>query len=318
MSATETIPADAATEAPPSVTAVIATRGRPELVQAIDAIVDHDYGGRVDVLVVFDHCEPDPTLARAGVDGDRRVQVRVNDRTPGLAGGRNTGVLLATGDLVAFCDDDDEWRPGKLRAQVRALEALPEARMATTGIEIHYGDRRKVRVPDTERMTFEGFLHDRQTEAHPSTFLFDRRFLLDDLGFVDEELPGSLAEDYDYLLRVSRLGPIAVAPAPFVTIHWGEASFFSRRWQMTYDALDHLLGKYPEFAEHPRALARIRGQQAIALAALGDKAGARRLVRETLGLRRTEKRGYLALLISTGLVSGEQAMKAANWFGRGI
>jgi len=318
VSATETMSPDAGTEAPPSVTAVIATRGRPELVRAIDAIVDHDYGGRLDVLVVFDHCEPDPTLARPGVDGDRRVQVMVNERTPGLAGGRNTGMLAATGDLVAFCDDDDEWRPGKLRAQVLALAARPEARMATTGIEIHYGDRRKVRVPETERMTFEGFLHDRQTEAHPSTFLFDRRFLLDDLGFVDEELPGSLAEDYDYLLRVSRLGPIAVAPAPFVTIHWGEASFFSRRWQMTYDALDHLLGKYPEFAEHPRALARIRGQQAFALAALGDRAGARRLVRETLGLRRTEKRAYLALLISTGLVSGEQAMKAANWFGRGI
>ncbi len=310
--------AGAGVEAPPTVTAIVATRGRPELTRALDAIVGHDYGGRLDVLVVFDHCEPDPSLARAGVDGDRRVQVLVNERTPGLAGGRNTGLLAATGDLVAFCDDDDEWRPGKLPAQVAALDAQPRARMATSGIEIRYGDRRRVRVPVTETMTFEGFLHDRQTEAHPSTFLFERAFLLDEVGFVDEELPGSLAEDYDYLLRVARLGPIAVAPEPLVTIHWGEASFFSRRWQMTYDALDHLLGKYPEFAEHPRALARIRGQQAFALAALGDRSGARRLVRETLGLRRTEKRAYLALLIGTGLVSGEQAMKAANWFGRGI
>ena len=68
----------------------------------------------------------------------------------------------------------------------------------------------------------------------------------------------------------------------------------------------------------PAALARIRGQQAFALASLGDRAGARRLAREVLRLRPTEKRAYLALLISTGLVSGEQAMKAANWFGKGI
>jgi glycosyltransferase involved in cell wall biosynthesis len=302
---------------PPSVTAIIATRGRPELARAIDAIVGHDYDGPLDVLVVFDHCDPDPTLARDGRDGPR-VQVLVNERTPGLAGGRNTGLLAATGDLVAFCDDDDEWRPGKLRAQVRAIEALPGAKACTAGIEIHYKDRRKVRIPQTERMTFDGFLHDRQTEAHPSTFLFDRRFLLDEVGFVDEELPGSLAEDYDLLLRVSRLGPIAVAPEPFATIHWGEASFFSRRWQMTYDALDHLVGKYPEFADHPHAIARIRGQQAFALAALGDRRGARCLAREVLRARATEKRAYLALLISTGLVSGEQAMKAANWFGKGI
>ena len=219
----------------PSVTAIVATLGRRELARAIDAIVDHDYEGPLDVIVVFDDGEPDLGLVRDGRDG-RRVQVMVNERTPGLAGGRNTGLLAATGDLVAFCDDDDEWRPGKLRAQVIALEGLPGAKAATAGIEIHYKDRRRVRIPETERMTFEGFLFDRQTEAHPSTFLFDRRFLLDEVGFVDEELPGSLAEDYDLLLRVARLGPIAVAPAPFATIHWGEASFFSRRWQMTYDA----------------------------------------------------------------------------------
>lgn len=299
----------------PPITAIVATRGRPELARAIDAILADDYDGPLDVLVVFDHCEPDHTLAR---DGERPVRVLVNDRTPGLAGGRNTGLLQATGDLVAFCDDDDEWRPGKLRAQVAALEAMPSARMATCGIEIHFQERRKVRVPETARMTFDGFLFDRQAEAHPSTFLFDRRFLLDEVGFVDEELPGSLAEDYDLLLRVAQLGPIAVAEDPFVTIHWGAASFYSRRWQMTYDALGHLLGKYPEFADHPAALARVRGQQAFALASLGDRKGARRLAREVLRLRPTEKRAYLALLISTGLVSGEQAMNLANWFGKGI
>jgi glycosyltransferase involved in cell wall biosynthesis len=313
-----TAPTTRSTGGAPSVTAIIATRGRPELGRALEAIVGHDYEGELDVLVVFDHCEPDVDLARSGADGGRRVTLLANERTPGLAGARNTGLLAATGDLVAFCDDDDEWRPGKLTAQVDALDALPSARVATAGIEIHYGDRRRVRVPDTERMTFEGFLHDRQTEAHPSTFLLDRRFVLDEVGFVDEDLPGSLAEDYDLLLRVAQLGPIAVAPEPYATIHWGVASFFSRRWQMTYDALDHLLGKYPEFAEHPEALARIRGQQAFALAALGDARGARQMAHRALRLRVTEKRGYLALLVSTGLVSGERTMKLANWFGRGI
>ena len=312
---------DPSVDRAPSVTAIIATRGRPELVRALDAIVDHDYAGPLDVLVVFDHCEPDPSLGRVERLGDgrtRTVRVLVNEREPGLAGGRNTGLLAATGDLVAFCDDDDEWLPGKLTAQVAALDAVPGAKAATAGIEIHYKDRRRVRVPEPARLTFEGFLHDRQTEAHPSTFLFDRRFLLDEVGMVDEDLPGSMAEDYDFLLRISRLSPIAVADAPYAAIHWGEASFFSRRWQMSYDALAHLLDKYPEFADHPHALGRIRGQQAFALAALGDGAGARRLARQALALRWADKRAHLALLLSTGLVSGEQAMKVANWFGRGI
>jgi glycosyltransferase involved in cell wall biosynthesis len=297
----------------PSVTAIVASKGRPELRRAVDRILEDDHDGAIDVIVVFDQCEPDRSF-----DVDPRVRVMTNQRTPGLAGGRNTGLLAATGDYVAFCDDDDEWRPGKLRAQFAALAAEPGAKAATCGIEIRFRDRRRVRIPDADRMTFDGFLLDRMTEAHPSTFVFDRRFLLDDVGFVDEGLPGSLAEDYDLLLRVARHSRIAVAPDPFVVVYWGESSFFSRRWQMTDDALGYLTEKYPEFETVPRGLARIRGQQAVARASLGDRSGAWRKVREALSLRPTEKRAYLALLISTGLVSGERAMRMANWFGRGL
>ncbi|GAA3112086.1 hypothetical protein GCM10020001_033550 [Nonomuraea salmonea] len=44
-----------------------------------------------------------------------------NRRTSGLPGARNTGIDACETELVAFCDDDDVWRPGKLAAQVEAL-----------------------------------------------------------------------------------------------------------------------------------------------------------------------------------------------------
>ena len=46
---------------------------------------------------------------------------------PGLAGARNTGIVSLDTDLVAFCDDDDQWAPGKLRQQVHALRQRPAA-----------------------------------------------------------------------------------------------------------------------------------------------------------------------------------------------
>ncbi|MFP3786645.1 glycosyltransferase family 2 protein, partial [Burkholderia sp. SIMBA_024] len=59
-----------------------------------------------------------------------------NARTPGLAGARNTGILEASAPLIAFCDDDDEWKPGKLSAQLPLFDD-PEVVLAATGIEIH-------------------------------------------------------------------------------------------------------------------------------------------------------------------------------------
>ena len=55
-----------------------------------------------------------------------------NERTPGLAGGRNSGILAGSGELVAFCDDDDEWLPTKVEKQVEALAGAVGA---------HGGDR---------------------------------------------------------------------------------------------------------------------------------------------------------------------------------
>ncbi len=37
-------------------------------------------------------------------------------------------------DLVAFCDDDNTWRPAKLRLQVEALRANPDAALVSCGM----------------------------------------------------------------------------------------------------------------------------------------------------------------------------------------
>ena len=111
----------------------------------ISAILASDYSGSVRVLVVYDQSTPNPALesdASLGVAGDlRRVTVLTNTRTPGLAGARNSGLLAAEAELVAFCDDDDTWLPDKLRAQVDALHDEPTAELVCCGIDVHY-DRR--------------------------------------------------------------------------------------------------------------------------------------------------------------------------------
>ena len=69
----------------PEVDVVIATHDRPVMVrEAIAAVLEQEYPGRIRVIVVFDRSEPDPLLVRTTVE--RQVDVVRNTRSPGLAG----------------------------------------------------------------------------------------------------------------------------------------------------------------------------------------------------------------------------------------
>lgn len=297
------------------VSVVIATRDRPELLRrAVESVSNQEHDGRVEIVVVFDRSTPDLSLARAG--GGRSVVVATNVRSPGLAGARNSGVALAAHEWIAFCDDDDEWLPGKLAAQFRAMEAVPGSRVATTGVHIRYQGSDTTRIPVSERLTYDGFLEDRMTEVHPSATLVARS-VIDEIGEVDEHIPGGYAEDYDWLMRAAQVSPIAVAAEPLVRVHWHGGSFFFERWKTIDEALQYLVDKHPRFVLHPRGLARVRGQQAVARAAMGDRSGALRKAWAAFRLSPTERRVPVAVLVVAGVPAGF-VLKMLHRFGKGI
>jgi glycosyltransferase involved in cell wall biosynthesis len=301
----------------PLVSVVVPTRDRPELLRrAVAAILGQTYEGPVECVVVFDQSDPD--LPWPDLPPGRTLVLRRNDRTPGLAGARNSGILAATGELVAFCDDDDEWLPEKLTRQVARLLAAPGSAVSTTGILVRYQDRTTTRLAPTVLVTHRQLLRSRLTELHPSTVLAHRDRLLSQIGLVDEEIPGSYAEDYEWLLRASRYGPVLAVPEPLAVIHWHQSSFFADRWRTIISALTYLVDKHRDLQQEPSGLARIYGQIAFAHAALGERKPARRWARRTLSLDRRERRAYLALAISLGLVSAKTVVRMAHAAGKGI
>lgn len=300
-----------------SVSVVVATRDRPVLLRkAIMSILDQSYAGDLECVVVFDESAVDHSLetSRPG----RRVRCLRNERTSGLAGARNTGALASTGQLLAFCDDDDEWRSDKLSVQLAALMAAPDAGVVVSGIEIDYQGRTTIRVPQTERIEHGQLLRSRMMEAHPSTVVVSRAHFLGPIGLVDEEIPGSYAEDYEWMLRASAVTQVVAVPEPLVKVLWHRSSWFAQRWQTIIDALSYLVDKHPDFKGEPRGLARIYGQIAFAHAALGNRTDARRWARRSLRLDVRQERAYLALLVSSGMVKADTILRIANSRGRGI
>ncbi len=300
----------------PRVDVVVATRNRPELLRvALDAIWNQTYPGEIVVHVVFDQCDPDESVVRTSPT--RTIRVMNNERTPGLAGGRNSGILAGSAPLVAFCDDDDEWLPTKAEKQVQAFNDDPAALTAVTGIIVLYADSAVPRVPRPEDMTLAELVRDRVMEAHPSTVMVRRDALLGPIGLVDEELPGSYAEDFDWILRAAEAGPFAVVGEPLVKVLWGQ-SMFSQKWQTIIDAVDHLLAKHAAFHENPQALGRLYGRRAFAQAALGETRPALRQAWRTVRVNPRERRAYLAGAVALHLVSAERLMKIAHSRGHGI
>jgi GT2 family glycosyltransferase len=300
----------------PSVTVVVPTHFRPQLLQgAVRTILEQRYPGRIECLIVFDREEP---VAPEVDIGDRReVRVMVNDRTPGPAGGVNVGMVAAHGDYVALCNDDDEWLPDKLRLQVGELEATGLA-VCGSGIILE-GERRvrrPVRVPRKDRLELVDLLQASRTELHASTLVF-RRSALDEIGLIDEDIPGSYGEDYDWLLRAVRVSPIAVVRRPLVRVRW-QHSYFSEQWELIVEALTYQLARRPELKRDRRNLARIYGRLGFACAALGRWTEGRSWTKRSLRADWRQPRGYLAYLVAYRLVRPQTLLKMAHRVGRGI
>ncbi|WP_326503502.1 glycosyltransferase family 2 protein [Rothia nasimurium] len=300
------------------ISVIIATNGkRPELLRtAVTSIFEQTYTGPVEVLVVFDHVEID-SLSDLPVPENRSLRTLNNARSQGLAGGRNTGIEAAAGEILGFCDDDDYWLPSKLADQLELWQQNPQAIAISSGIRVRSGGKDIDRLAPA-RASFTDFLRSRITEIHPSAMLYRRSDLVGRLGLVDEDLPAAYGEDYDLLLRATKFGDVYSVAKPLVLILWDRPSFFAGKWENMAAGLTYLLRKFPEFETDPKGLARISGQIAFIYAALGQRKLALAYVRATLRRDITQLRAWAALPVALGVLSPSALLAAVNKTGRGL
>jgi hypothetical protein len=284
--------------------------------RAVQSVLDQSYEGDIEILVVFDACEP--ILPDVDLPSNRTLRALVNERSRGLAGGRNTGILAAAHDFVAFLDDDDHWMPEKLARQMAAFDAHEDAILVGTAMIVDDGERTHERLVPSEIVTHRDLLHNRLAGLHSSSFVFRRDAFFGALGLVDEKLPRSYGEDYDMLLRTAAITPIVVVNEPLVGVMWKGQSFFFGQWAVYAEALQFLLAKHPEFGSSRTAVARIESQVAFALAASGQRAAARVWATRSLSHDPRQVKAYLAIAIALRLVTADRIARTVQRFGKGI
>jgi glycosyltransferase involved in cell wall biosynthesis len=302
----------------PPVTVVVPTRGRRELVrQTVLAIVAQRYAGNIHCIVVHDQEEPDASLEELAIDG-RTVQTIVNQGRPGLAAARNAGLELVSTDVIASCDDDDTWLPDKIRLQVERLLAHPEMLVVGGGINLLMPEDRVVEwLGPADVVTQADLFRSRRKELHSSTLVM-RRKAFDLAGGYDELLPQSYAEDYEWLLRVSRYGPIGVVRTPLANIKKDGQSWFRERAEVVAEALEYLLRTHPEIKASRRGHARILGQIAFAKASLGQRRDSLRWVGKSMFRFPVAPQAGLALFLLIFRADTRLLLRTARSVGRGL
>lgn len=150
-------------------------------------------------LVVVDGGSDDrtPKLVR-GYD-DPRIRYLRQDDSVGVSAARNRGIDATNGEIVAFVDSDDRWRPEYLDRQVSALADVDD------GTAVAYCGMRKAHGQPLTRQGTSGDVHEAIRRMDVPTYtstLLVLRDAVEACGGFDERLP--CFEDWELCLRLSR------------------------------------------------------------------------------------------------------------------
>ena len=223
----------------PAVTVIIPVFNRAHIVErAIASALAQEVppdNWSIEVVVIDDGSSDDlgATLRRLG----KHVTCIRHDRNKGAAAARNTGLAAAQGEFVAFLDSDDAWLPRKLATQIGFMEA--------------HGYQASCTAYLLKRPNAPEFVSPRYPTGalglsdlvwgcfvSPGSTLVCRRETFAQIGRLDEDL--QRLEDWDWLLRYSKVYPLGFLAQPLARIEVGANAGAAK----VFAALDRLEARH--------------------------------------------------------------------------
>jgi len=230
---------------------VIPTLGRPTLAAAVLSTIAQHPRPR-EIVVVVDGTDPGVVPNYLMEFPELRVLTTGGRRGPSAA--RMIGVATCHAPLVAFLDDDDEWLPGKMTAQLKlfiALRARSPYPVVSCRAYLAYHGRVTSQIGPTEPLCDGETLLDHmfvRRHVIPQGFKLGSSSLLVPRALLeaepwDERL--HLHEDWEWLVRVSRRDDVhlVVHPAPLISYTKsgrGHASRPGGTWRMSVEFADRI------------------------------------------------------------------------------
>jgi glycosyltransferase involved in cell wall biosynthesis len=209
----------------PEVSIVIPTRNRWPILSthALPSALAQE---RVDVeIIVVDDASDDGTATGLAGLRDPRITIMRNEIPRRLPAARNVGAAVASGEWLAFLDDDDLWSPSKLRAQLDAA-ALTDASWVYARCVVVDAQKRPIELhPFPEPADLPVLLLGGNHVPGGGSNVIVRAEAFHSVGEFDEEL--RYFEDWDLWLRlVERELPAACPDIVVARVEHGQNMLF--------------------------------------------------------------------------------------------
>jgi glycosyltransferase involved in cell wall biosynthesis len=134
----------------------------------------------------------------------------------GPAAARNVGLRRASGEFIAFLDDDDEWLPSNIRPHIAILDGNPEVGAVFGQIVYVAPDLTPVSKPWPAKWPGDDKLLVTMLSGYYPQIgaTVVRASLLESVGLMDESLIGD--EDWDWQLRIARAHRVGFVNKPCI------------------------------------------------------------------------------------------------------
>lgn len=223
--------------AEPLVSVVIPAYNREKaIIPAIQSVIAQGVD-EIEIIVV-DDCSTDGTIQSIETLVDGRIRLIKHEKNKGEAGARNTGIHTARGKYIAYLDSDDQWLPGKLKAQLNVMENDKTGLGGVYTLHKRLYQNGCVSIGGHGDIDFETLLIKGASISAGNTLMF-RRDLLEQVGDYDEDAP--LYVDWDWLLRFVRTSSLKLIPEPYAVY---EKNPFFRKGEVLERAVEVFLGKF--------------------------------------------------------------------------
>ncbi|MCF6227718.1 MAG: glycosyltransferase [Planctomycetes bacterium] len=270
----------------PRLSVVLPTFNRDGLIEeAIANLLAQDYP-QIEIIVVNDGSTDNTKGILDGLPADPRLTI-IHKKNGRLPRALNTGFENATGEFLTWTSDDNTFKPSALKALARELLLNPDAAMV-------FSDYDLVTDAATSRLKTGPVSNIRERNIVGACFMY-RASAAKRAGEYDPEL--ELAEDYDYWLRLHKVGPLIHLPR--CLYNYGDAPDSLTR-QMPVEVQMATLKLLEREREHdadwPKAREEMLKNIAMQLKEQGKSGESLQIARQLIASNAANMAGYKAAL----------------------